>query len=45
MPKTQEKTAVERGQETGITEKGQTVTDSTEGQEKYRKKGMTDAKE
>jgi len=37
--------AVDRGQETGITEKGQTGTSSTEAQEKYRKKGMTDAKE
>jgi hypothetical protein len=37
--------AVERGQDTGITEEGQTGTDSTESQEKYRKKGMTDAKE
>ena len=35
--------AVDRGQETGITEEGQTGTDNSEAQEKYRKKGMTDA--
>jgi hypothetical protein len=34
--------AVERGQETGITEEGQTGTSSAEAQEKYRKKGMTE---
>jgi len=33
--------AVDRGQETGITEGGQTGTDSPEAQEKFRKKGMT----
>ena len=35
--------AVGRGQDTGITEEGQTGTDSAEAQEKFRKKGMTDA--
>jgi hypothetical protein len=35
-------TAVERGQDTAITEEGQTGTGSTEAQEKYRKKGMTE---
>jgi hypothetical protein len=37
--------AVDRGQDTGITEEGQTGTNSPEAQEKYRKKGMTDANE
>jgi len=37
-----EPTAVERGQDTEITEDGQTGTDSPEAQEKYRKKGMTE---
>ncbi len=37
--------AVERGQDTGITEEGQTGTDSAEAQEKFRQKGMTDANE
>jgi len=37
--------AVERGQDTGITEEGQSGTDSAEAQEKFRKKGMTDANE
>jgi hypothetical protein len=37
--------AVEREQDTGITEEGQTGTDSAEAKEKFRKKGMTDANE
>ena len=37
-----EPTAVNRGQETDIAEKGQTGTDSPESQEKYKKKGMTE---
>ena len=37
--------AIDRGQDTGITEGGQTGTNSPEAQEKYRKKGMTDANE
>jgi len=37
-----EPTAVNRGQETDIAEKGQTGTDSAEAQEKYKKKGMTE---
>jgi hypothetical protein len=37
--------AVERGQDTGITEEGQTGTDGAEAQEKFRRKGMTDADE
>ena len=37
--------AVQRGQDTGITGEGQTGTDSAEAQEKFRKKGMTDANE
>jgi hypothetical protein len=36
--------AIDRGQDTGITEEGQTGTDNSEALEKYRK-GMTDAKE
>jgi len=34
--------AIDRGQDTGITEEGQTGTDSPEAEEKYRKKGMTE---
>ncbi|HKQ21886.1 MAG TPA: hypothetical protein VJS91_07595 [Nitrososphaeraceae archaeon] len=37
--------AVDRGEETGIAEEGQTGTDSAEAREKFRKKGMTDANE
>lgn len=44
-PEDIEQKAVERGQDTGITGEGQTGTDSPEAQEKYRKKGMTDANE
>jgi hypothetical protein len=39
-----EPTAVKRDTETDIAEGGQTGTDSPEAQEKYKKKGMTDAK-
>jgi hypothetical protein len=39
-----EATSVQRNQDSGIAE-GQTGTDSAEAQEKYRKKGMTDANE
>lgn len=38
-----EPTAVKRDQDTEITEEGQTGTDSSEAQDKYRKKGMTEA--
>jgi hypothetical protein len=34
--------AIDRGQDTGIAEGGQTGTNSPEAQEKYRKKGMTE---
>ena len=49
MPRIQPKsayepTAVKRDTETDIAEGGQTGTDSPEAQEKYKKKGMTDAK-
>ena len=37
--------AIDRGQDTGVAEDGQTGTDSAEAQEKYRKRGMTDANE
>ena len=37
--------AIDRGQDTGIAEGGQIGTNSPEAQEKYRKKGMTDANE
>lgn len=40
-----EPTSVQRNQDSGIAEEGQTGTDNAEAQEKYRKKGMTDAKE
>jgi hypothetical protein len=39
-----EPTAVKRDQDTEIAEGGQTGTDSPQAQEKYRKKGMTEAK-
>ena len=39
-----EPTAVRRDQDTQIAEGGQTVTDSPEAREKYKKSGMTDAK-
>ena len=39
-----EPTAVKRDRGTDIAEEGQTGTDSSEAQEKYKKKGMTDAK-
>jgi len=35
--------AVARNEDTNITEEGQTGTDSPEAQEKFRKKGMTQA--
>jgi hypothetical protein len=38
-------TAVKRDQGTDIAEEGQTATDSPEAREKFKKKGMTDAKE
>lgn len=38
-------TAVKRDQGTGIAKRGQTGTDSPEAREKFKKKGMTDAKE
>jgi hypothetical protein len=34
--------AIDRGQDTGIAEGGQSGTNSPEAQEKYRKKGMTE---
>ncbi|HJR84504.1 MAG TPA: hypothetical protein VJ772_03940 [Nitrososphaeraceae archaeon] len=34
--------AIDRGQDTGIAEGGQTGTNNPEAQEKYRKKGMTE---
>ena len=34
--------AIDRGEDTGIAEGGQTGTNSPEAQEKYRKKGMTE---
>jgi hypothetical protein len=34
--------AIDRGEDTGIAEDGQTGTNSPEAQEKYRKKGMTE---
>jgi hypothetical protein len=37
--------AIDRGQDTGIAEGGQTGTNSPEAEEKYRKKGMTDTNE
>jgi hypothetical protein len=37
-----EPTAVKRDQDTGISEGGQTGTDSPEAKEKYKKKGMTE---
>jgi hypothetical protein len=37
-----EPTAVSRGEDTGITEEGQTGADSAEAKEKFRKKGMTE---
>jgi hypothetical protein len=39
-----EPTAVKRDQDTEIAEGGQTGTDSPEAREKYKKRGMTDAK-
>lgn len=39
-----EPTAVERNEDTNISEGGQTGTDSPEAREKYKKSGMTDTK-
>lgn len=41
---THEPTAVQRNEDTNISEGGQTGTDSPEAREKFKKSGMTDAK-